>query len=211
MNYTPIDMSAYPRRSHFDYFSAMACPYVGTTANVDITALLEKIKRQGLPFFLTVCCCVDRAANSVPEFRQRIKDGGIIQFDRCRISHTVALEDGTYCYCTLDGDMPLSDYLVRGRQAQDRAKAQASIAEDPEESLDKFFVSTLPWLSYTALIQPVPSPADSNPRLTWGRYFTQEGRVLLPVSVLCNHALVDGIHIARFYEALDQAVAEAAL
>ena len=74
----------------------------------------------------------------------------------------------------------------------------------------KFFISTLPWFSYTFLIQPVPHPADSNPRLTWGKYFVQEGKILLPVSVLCNHALVDGSHIAAFYEALDQFVAEAA-
>ena len=40
MPYKPLDMSAYRRKAHFDYFRAMACPYVGLTANVDITALL---------------------------------------------------------------------------------------------------------------------------------------------------------------------------
>lgn len=76
--------------------------------------------------------------------------------------------------------------------------------------LDKFFVTTLPWISYSSLIQPVPMPADSHPRISWGKYFTQEGRVLLPLSVLCHHALVDGIHIAAFYQALDREIAGAA-
>ncbi len=56
----------------------------------------------------------------------------------------------------------------------------------------------------TALVQPAPFPADSNPRITWGKYFCQEGRTLLPVTLLAHHALVDGIHIARFYETLDR-------
>ncbi|MCI8301410.1 MAG: chloramphenicol acetyltransferase, partial [Oscillospiraceae bacterium] len=63
------------------------------------------------------------------------------------------------------------------------------------------------WLSYTALIQPVPSPADSNPRITFGKYFTQGDRVLLPVSLLCNHALVDGLHIAAFYQNMEREIA----
>lgn len=31
------------------------------------------------------------------------------------------------------------------------------------------------------MVQPVPVPADSNPRITWGKYFQQGGRMLLPV------------------------------
>ena len=116
-----IDMPAYPRRAHFDYFRSLAYPYVGTTVNVDITALVGRIKRTSLPFFLTVCHCVARAANSVPEFRQRIVDDGIVEFDQCRTSHTVALEDGTFCYCTLEHDLPLRVYLTVAEQAQAQA------------------------------------------------------------------------------------------
>ena len=58
----------------------------------------------------------------------------------------------------------------------------------------------------TTNAQPVPQPADSNPRITWGRYFTREQRTLLPVSLLCHHALVDGIHIAAFYRELDKQI-----
>ena len=206
MNYKTIDMPAYPRRAHFDYFRSLAYPYVGTTVNVDITALVGRIKRTSLPFFLTVCHCVARAANSVPEFRQRIVDDGIVEFDRCRTSHTVALEDGTFCFCVLEDAPGFADYLREGRAAQAEAKQRSSIQEDLVEALEKLFVTSLPWLSYTALVQPVPSPADSNPRISWGKYFTQEGRTLLPVSVLCHHALVDGIHLSAFSQNLDEEI-----
>ena len=206
MGYRTIEMETYRRREHFAYFSSMAYPYVGTTANVDITDLLGKIKGEKLPFFLSVCWCAVRAANAVPELRQRIVDGGIIEFDQCRASHTVALEDGTFCYCTLENEPDFPGYLEAGRAAQAAAKARASIRESLDEVLDKYFVSSLPWLSYTALIQPVPSPADSNPRITFGKYFSQGDKVLLPVSILCNHALVDGLHIAAFYQNMEREI-----
>lgn len=210
MDYQWIDMERFPRREHFEYFSALAYPYVGVTVNVDISALLQKIRGEKLPFFLPVCYCVARAANSVPELRQRIKDGGIIEFDQCVASHTVALEDGTFCYCQLENIPDFYEYIREGKKAQEAAKRQASIAEEPEEALRKFFISTLPWLSQTALVQPTPFPADSNPRITWGKYFYQEGKALLPVSIQCHHALVDGIHIAAFYQSLDRELAEVA-
>lgn len=180
MPYKTLDMSAYRRKAHFDYFRAMACPYVGLTANADITALLAKVKVEKLPFFLTICYCAAQAANSVPEFRQRIVGEGIAQFDHCPTSHTVALEDGTYCYCTLRADMPFADYILYAQREQEAAKQRGGIDEDAEEALDKLFISTLPWLSYTSLIQPTPHPADSNPRITWGKYFQQGAKRSCP-------------------------------
>ena len=204
MDYKCVDMDAYKRKAHFEYFNSLAYPYVGVTVNVDITGLKEAVSRKRLPFFLTVCYCVGRAANEVPEFRQRIQEGQIVEFGHCRTSHTVALDDGTYCYCNLESNKPFRDYITYAVREQEKAKEEATIHED--DNLDMIFISTVPWISYTSLIQPVPMPADSNPRITWGKYFRQEGRILLPVSVLCHHALVDGLHIAMFYELLEKEI-----
>lgn len=207
MNYQYLDMEIYKRKDHFAYFNSLAYPYVGVTVNVNITNMLKRVREEKLPFFLTACYCAAKAANQIPEFRQRIDGGRVVEFAGCKTSHTVALEDGTYCYCTLDSDMPFRDYIPYAVQTQEEAKQRHTIEEERTDSLDKFFISTLPWISYTAFVQPVPIPADSNPRLTWGKYISQGGEYLLPVSVLCHHALVDGIHIGRFYQLLDEQIA----
>ena len=68
-----------------------------------------------------------------------------------------------------------------------------------------YFISTLPWLHYTELIQPVGGGDDSNPRITWGKFQKDfQGREQLPVTLLAHHGLVDGIHIARFFENLEK-------
>ena len=111
-----------------------------------------------------------------------------------------------YCYCSLEVDRPFREFLPYAAAEQERVKAAPNL-EDGEDGESLFFVSCVPWLSYTALTQPTPTPADSNPRITWGRWHRQEGRTLLPMTLLANHALVDGIHIARFYENLDRELA----
>ena len=205
MEYRAIDLERWPRREHFAYFSAMADPYVGVTAEADITDFLSAIRGAGLPFFLSFLYCAGRAGNAVPQLRQRIVDGAPVEFARCDTSHTVLREDGTYSYCRLDCMQPFEQYLPAAQALQEQARERGGL-DDGEDAASLFFVSTLPWVRYPAIRQPVPTPADSNPRLTWGRFWEQGGRVSMPITVLCNHALVDGAHIGAFFQELEREI-----
>ena len=206
MAYRIIDMEKYPRRAHFDYFRSLSYPYVGVTQAVDVTALEAYCRRSGASFFLMMLHASALAADSIPEFRQRIRDGGIVEYDACPTSHTEPLPDGTYCYCTVRHQPEPADYLREAEQAQQRSRAAASLEEDGDvESM--YFVTCLPWLHYSALIQPVAGGDESNPRISWGRYEADaQGRLMLPVTVLAHHALVDGRQMGLFYRQLDSQI-----
>lgn len=201
-----IDLANDPRRAHFEYFSTFANPYVGVTVEVDITPLMEMRKHSGAPFFLSLLYCVARAANSIPELRRRIRNGQILEFPLCPTSHTVAKPDGTYAYCVLPAGLSLAEFLPQAIEAQEACRRSGSIEED-DSALPCFFVSSAPWFTHSALVQPTPIPADSNPRITWSKYFYRDGRTYINISILCHHALVDGLHIGRFFEALNAELA----
>lgn len=207
MKYHTIDMRAYPRHAHFAYFNAMPDPYVGATVDVDVSALAEACGKTARPFFLSFLYCAGRAANAVPELRQRIWKNGIIEFEACETSHTVLREDGTYSYCRLDCMKPFDQFLPEAKLRHEAAKAQANL-DDGEDGIGLLFLSCVPWLRYTALRQPVPMPADSNPRITWGKYTAEHGRADMPVTLLANHALVDGVHIGAFYDMLQKELSQ---
>ena len=203
MSYRVLDLENDPRKGHFSYFHNFANPYVGVTMDVDITDFMAARERAGLPFFLPFLYCAGRAANRVPQLRQRILNDSAVEFDRCDTSHTVLLDDGSYCYCRLDCMQPFRNFLPEAEAKQEQAKLAPSI-DDGDEGLSLLFVSSLPWLHYRSFTQPTPVPADSNPRITWGKYEAQNGRITIPVTLLANHALVDGLHLAAFYKALDE-------
>ena len=201
-----IDMNTYPRRDHFAHFCAMAYPYVGVTVDADVTDLLALCREKGYSFYLLVLHAVALAADEVPEFRRRIEGDGIVEYDTCPTSHTELKPDGTYAYCTLHHHMPLADYLAKAEAARAAARESGSIEEE-DDVQSMYFISTLPWLHYTQLVQPVACGEESNPRITWGKYQPDAaGRMMMPLSVLVHHALADGLHIAKFYEAFDRQV-----
>lgn len=205
MSFREIPLSEYPRRAHFEYFTSLSNPYVGVTAEVDVTELKELCKHRGRSFYLAFIDAAARAADCVPALRQRIHSGAIREYDACPTSHTEPLGDGTYCYCTLRHDMPMDEYMEYAVFARKNAVERGTIEED-EDSESAYFVSCIPWVSYTSLVQP--TGGESNPHITWGKYFERGGRLIMPVSILAHHALVDGIHIGKFYEKLNEMIEE---
>ena len=199
-----IDLENYPRRSHFEYFRHLAYPYVGLTANVEVTNLLKAAKERGGSTFLACLYAVAHAANGVPELRQRIVDEKIVEFDYCETAHTVALPDRTFCNCRTNSQMPFDAFLEEGKRCQEEAKARHGFVSTQEDETDLIFVSCVPWVSFTQVIQPAPIPADCNPRIVLGKYFREGERTMMPLSIQANHALVDGWHLSEFYRLFGQ-------
>lgn len=203
-----IDLETYPRKSHFEYFGSLAFPYIGLTANVDVTNALRRAKELGGSSFHTVLWLVSRAANAVPELRQRIEDGKIVEYDHCDSGHTVALPDRTFCNCTTDCRRTLEDFLPYARREQEEAKKHHGFVNQDEDESGMFFTSCVPWIRFTQVVQPVPIPADSNPRIVMGQYFKEGDRTMMPLHIQCHHGLVDGWHVSEFYRIFQELESE---
>jgi chloramphenicol O-acetyltransferase type A len=48
------------------------------------------------------------------------------------------------------------------------------------------------------------NPVDSIPRIAWGKYFEENGKIKLPLSVQVHHALVDGLHVGQYFNAIQE-------
>ena len=196
MHYTIIDMEKDPRCGQFAYFRGMTFPFAGLTVEMDITDMMAA--RGGRPFFLSMLYAVVRAANAVPQLRRRLaEDGTVVEYDWCPPSYTAMKPDGVYVYCTVEGDMPYGTFIAEGQRRQREVLVRSF-----------FFVSSVPWVHYSQLQHPAESPDDSNPRISWGKYVTVNGRTTLPVSLFVNHALADGLHISRFFLNLEKELAD---
>ena len=195
-----IDLNTYPRRSHYEFFKSYAYPYMGMTANVDVTNLYNAAKKLSGSPFLSFLWAAANAANSIPEMRQRIVDEQIVEYDFCPTAHTVALPDGTFVNCQTDCRRSFAAFQAHGKQRQEEAKHRHGFVQPGDDETRLIFVSSTPWVTFTQVIQPTPIPADSNVRIVFGKFFDQNGRKMLPVNIQCNHALVDGLHVGQFFQ-----------
>ena len=82
----------------------------------------------------------------------------------------------------------------------DKVRSLVNLKDEPGRD-DLLFVTSIPWVSFTNITHPISMhPVDSIPRISWGKYFEENGKTKLPLSVQAHHALVDGIHTGRYFE-----------
>lgn len=205
IEYKLIDLENLPRKAHLQYFMTMDRPHFNITAEVDVTDLLQFCKRRKVSFFLTFMHIVDLSAECIPQFRQRIHrlDGDnfeVREYVECPTSNTEPTGDELYCYSAIRHHMPYDEYIVTATRKQQEARERGTLEEDPD--IEAFFFPTcVPWIHYTDVVHPLTNKFDSNPRFSWGKFEPDyRGRMMMPLTVVAHHALVDGIHVGKFYE-----------
>ena len=195
-----IDKTTWPRRRHFELFRAMDFPYSSLCANVDVSRLRRRAKERGLSFTVSLVHALSTAANALPEFRQRIRGDDVVEHAVVHPSLTVLAEGDLFGFCLIPYAKDLAAFAAAAERAIARAKVSPTLEDEPGRD-DLLYLTGVPWVSFTALGHPMHlSTGDSIPRIAWGRFFPQGGRLLMPLSVQVHHALVDGVHLGRFYE-----------
>ena len=201
-----IDLATWPRRKHFELFRGMAYPYFNVCADVDVTALVRAVKQRKASFTAHIVYPLAKAANAIPAFRQRIRGGTVVEHRVVHPSITVLTDDELFAFCWMTYVEDGRAFVRSAAAAIERARKVSSIEDAPGRD-DFLFMTAIPWVSFTSLMHPVPlSPADSVPRIAWGRYRAQGDRTVMPLCVHAHHGLMDGIHVGRFFEQVQQSI-----
>lgn len=197
------------QKKHFDFFNTMNHPHFNITANVDITHLRQYLKAQQIPFTPAILFLVCKAANSIREFRWRIREGKIVEHNFVHPSITVpTLVSEAFSFCYVDYQPEFTKFAPAFAQAQAAMKDNPSF-EDDEARDDFLFISAIPWISFTSFQHAMHfHPSDSVPRIVWGKYFEENGKIKMPLSVQVHHAILDGRHVGQYFDLLQQLMDE---
>jgi len=197
-----IDLPDYPRKGLFMAFKDRQMPCFGVTANLDITRFRQFVEEAGCRFYISVTYLIARAVNQIPELRHRLIDGELYEFERVDPSHTVLMPDNTFSFCDSVYMEDFRDYH------DDLARRIEAIKKAPDlENREKdhmIFITNVPWISFTSITHPVEAKYTSIPTIAIGKFFEDNGRVLMPLSIQAHHGLADGYHLGLFYEGMER-------
>jgi chloramphenicol O-acetyltransferase type A len=194
-----IDMQTWSRREHFKVFSAFDHPHFNMCANVDLTAFHQHIRKREISFTVAIVYVIARAANAIPEFRYRIRPGAVVEHEVVHPSTTILAQEDLFSFCTMEYVEEFSSFAASAAERIACAKEQATLKSD-EGRDNLLFMTAIPWVSFTSFMHPMQlHPVDSIPRFAWGKLFEDGNYLKMPLSVQGHHALMDGIHMGKFY------------
>lgn len=204
--YTPVDLSRWARKEHFEVFQSFAQSTFNQTVQLDITALLKYIKEVGWKFYPTMISLLSKIVNSHTEFRMTMKNNELVIWNEVHPNYTI-FHNETETFSALWSNFDGNIQHFQKTYSEDVARYGHILSYWPkEESRENiFFVSAIPWVSFTSFDINVANMQNFfAPMFTIGKYFKQDEKVLLPFAAQVHHSVCDGFHVARLVNELQE-------
>jgi chloramphenicol O-acetyltransferase type A len=195
------------QRRHFEFFHSMNHPHFSVSANVEIGPWRDMARRRGLKTNPAIVHLLARVANEIPQLRQRIREGQVVEHDTVHPTFTVATDvSEAFSFCYVEFSSDLEDFVRRTGIEMKNMRTDPVFEDEPGRD-DYLFMSALPWIAFTSVQHAMQyHPHDSVPRISWGKFFESEGRTMMPLSLQAHHALVDGVHVGQFFQRVEEIV-----
>ncbi|HBT77852.1 MAG TPA: chloramphenicol acetyltransferase [Planctomycetaceae bacterium] len=200
----PIDLKTWNRREHFEYFFKQDVPFWSVTANVECTGIYRWCKEHGRSFAVAYHWASLKAANGIEAMRMRIENDHPVLFDAVHASTTVARPDGTFGFSFNNFDPNFEAFHESMLKDIKRIEGESGLKYMHPEA-DVIFYTVLRKVRFTSAEHSFSLGSQGAiPCFAFGEAFEENGKMLLPHSIRVNHALVDGQHVSRYYEQLEQ-------
>jgi chloramphenicol O-acetyltransferase type A len=207
---TPVDLKNWPRRAVFEFYRDFEYPQINVCVNIDVTSCAQYLVAQNLSKFKTILWAISHVANSIDELKYRIRNENVILHDRVHPSFTVLTPDNLFAFCLAEYTQDIKRFFERVEKGIQESRANPSLEDEPGQD-DLLFVSCLPWIHFTAISHPVKLDAeDAIPRISWGSFKEDKGKILMPLAVQVHHGLADGYHLGEFFNRMQELVKEPA-
>ncbi len=201
-----LDIENWNRKEHFHFFSQFDDPYFAVTVDFDVTHAFNYAKQEQLSFFALYLHACMKAVNSVENFRYRIHGDKVIVHDVIHASATILREDNTFgCSFTYyDKDF---NQFNKNFEAEKRRILTTTDLFPEQDTDDCIYCSALTWFNFSGHKEPLFGvKKESVPKLAFGKYVKKDDKLMMPVAIAVNHALVDGYHVGLFVEVYQKAL-----
>ena len=202
--YRELDIDKWPRKATYEFFRDYEDPFFNFTANIDVSGVHRVCKRNGLSFSLAALYCSLVAANGIREFRIRLLDGRLVEFDRIHATQTLLNDDETFSFAYFEMKDELVEFDLSGKLALAKYKALKTFDVESDR-VDLIYYSVIPWVSFTSFKHASRlDRSQTIPRIVFGKFFDHGDRKLMPVCVEANHTVMDGFHVGKFFIKLQE-------
>ncbi|WP_109434927.1 MULTISPECIES: chloramphenicol acetyltransferase [Aquimarina] len=199
---TVLDFNSWSRKEHFEFFGSFDEPFFGITTTVDFTKGYQKIKDFGYPYFLYYLHKSLQAANAIEEFRYRVEDDKVFVYNKIHASPTIGREDHSFGFSFMEFDSNFEIFMAKAQKEIEAVKNSTGLRHnDNAKRIDTIHYSSIPWYSFTGLTHARHFQyKDSVPKISFGKYSKDNGKLNLPVAIYVHHGLMDGYHIGQYLE-----------
>lgn len=212
MNYKVIDKDNYYRKGVFRHFTEDCKCSTSMTARIDVTKLVNYSKRTETKFYINFLYLLSRTLNSRDDYKMGYlwQTDELICYDIINPIQYIFHEDTKTCTPVYtEYHEGYHEFYDGALNDIEKAKETREYGLDFANHPNWFDASYIPWVSYDSLNVELPDGyLHFPPIVNWGKYRSENGRLMMPVSVRLNHAIADGYLVANVFRVLEKEIDE---
>lgn len=201
-----VDLEQWPRKQHFELFQHFSQPYFNVCVQLNAKILYETCKKADIAFFHGYVYCLLTACHQYEPMMLRIIEQKPCYINSMRASVVELAEDESFRFSYFKLQPTLNEFANAAKLVSDDTKLKPLFSDAfkaTEGQADLIHVSVLPWLNFSSFSHAFSQGASNGiPKFVLGQYNFETGS--MPLAVDVHHALLDGLHVAKFIQLLQQ-------
>ena len=203
--YQKIDLDTWNRTHLFRSYLGTDFPYINIGCDMDVTKLYHFARKEGLSFYFSMIFAATKIADEIENFRYRFTDGEPFMIER-NTAFATHMEPGDEVFRMVECEHcnSLTEFAQINREKAKIPLPDSGLAA-LKGRMDILNFTMIPWIHYTHFIRTISKDGiDCNPKISMGRYTKENGKVLMPFSTQTHHGLMDGCHVGRYFNRLEE-------
>lgn len=148
--------------------------------------------------------CILEAINEIPEFKRRIIDDKVYEYDKISAITPILQEDHTIREIEVK---PLSEYENFSEWNSELEYKKENIEDNQflvefmlRDTLPICNMSCIPWINFDSMTNIIASANQLMPVISWGKLVDGE----ISLSLTASHVFIYGYHFKLFYEKVEK-------
>ena len=202
-----IDYEKWDRKDTFEHFYHIAKSTYSITVKIDVTKVIEFLKRSDLKFYSVMTWIVSKAINQHDQFKMGFNhDGKLGVYETVHPQFPVMDSNFNVVSLMTEYCDELVTFCNEMNHVTDAFLLNGTI---PELKENMIMISSLPWLHYENFTVNNESGLHFLfPMVTWGKYELENDVYKMPLTIQVSHAAADGYHCHLFYESVEKIISE---
>lgn len=203
--FTPIDRSRWARESQYRLFTEQWTTICySVTVRLDVTDTVRYCKEHNVKFVPALLWLTTRAMTQQENFRMAVRGDVLGVWDVIHPIYPVVNADDNITFHTTAYTPHFSDFLAAYlAEAERNSGAVGAFAEMAPEN--GYIISIAPYIEFESMSFHLRNARNYYaPVFEIGRYHSEDDRLILPMSITVNHAVIDLKHVNQLKTTLQQ-------
>nr|AWI67026.1 Chloramphenicol acetyltransferase [Piromyces sp.] len=183
-----------------NFFTSRYC----MTVRVPAQNTYDLAKKEGISFFNLTTACILKAINEIPQFKYRIKDGKVVEYEKINAVSPIMQPDHSIREIEIKPTSEFNSLHDWNNYVENKKKNiednQFIVEPSLRDVLPIANFSCIPWIDFDSMTNVIAAPHQIMPVISWGKFV--DGKI--PISLTASHVFVFGWQFKLFYEKAEE-------